>query len=197
MITIAFFSIANSISGYVLGDEQQPFPSPFGTDSINIAGVGISYLSIGLIVIALSIVILIYLGFKFTRIGLLFEAIAQNTVAARLRGIHASNLLSFAWGISVLMSAISGILLAPTLFLSPSMLTGIYVYALIAVVIGGLESPFGAFLGGIIVGVCENLATNISFIGSGLKFTSVFVLLVIVLIIRPRGIWGRDEGRKV
>ena len=197
MITIALFSISSSVSAYILGDEQQAFPSMFGNESFNLWGVGISHLSVGLLCITILMVSIVYFGFKYTRIGLLLEAIAQNTAAARLRGIHASNLLALAWGMSVLMSAICGILLAPTLFLSPSMLTGVFVYALIAVVIGGLESPLGAFVGGIIVGVFENLVTNISFIGSQLKFVSIFVLLVFVLLVRPRGLWGRAEGRKV
>lgn len=197
VITIAFFSIANSVSAYILGDEQQAFPSPFGASSFNLWGVGISYLSVGLLGATLLLVILVYCGFKYTRIGLMFEAVAQDITIARLRGIHGSNLLALAWGISLTMSAICGILLAPSLFLSPNMLTGIFVYSLIAVVIGGLESPIGAFVGGIIVGVCENLASNIPFIGSELKFVFIFFLLVGVLLFRPRGIWGRVEGRKV
>ena len=96
-----------------------------------------------------------------------------------------------------MISAVGSILIAPVLYLSPSMNLSIFAYSLFAVVIGGLESPVGAFIGGILVGVTENLADNLSFLGSELKFTAVAVLLMVVLFIRPRGLWGRAEARRV
>lgn len=197
LITIGFFSIFNSLSSYILGDETYPFPSPFGTESFEILGVGISYISLGILGATLSMVLLIYLGFRFTNLGLIFEAVAEDSNAARLRGIYASNILAMAWGFASSISAVGAILIAPVLYLSPAMTLSIFAYSLFAVVIGGLESPFGAFVGGVIVGVVENLADNVSFIGSELKFTAVGVMLIIVLIFNPRGLWGRREARRV
>lgn len=197
IITIGFFSIFNSLSSYILGDEPQPFPSPFGTDSFQILGVNITFLSLGILVITAGLVGVIYICFKFTRIGLIFEAVAENDSAAKLRGINVSNILAIAWGLTLVAGATGAIFIAPALYLSPSMLSSIFAYALIAVVIGGLESPLGAFLGGLLVGIIENLASNFKFIGTELKFVAVVAVLIFILIVRPRGIWGRKETRKV
>lgn len=197
LMTIGFFTIFNSLAGYIYGDEQRPFPSPFGTGVLTLYGANISYHSIGILACSSFLSFCIFLIFKHTKIGLHFEAVAENLVAARLRGIRASNVLALAWGFTVMISTIGGILMAPILFVAPSMLVGIMSYSLIAVVIGGLQSPLGAMIGGIVVGVTENLASSIPFIGSELKFDVVFLLLLFILVIRPRGLWGRAEGRRV
>ncbi len=197
IVTIGFFSIFNSISSYILGDEQQAFPSPFGTEGFNFWGVGISFVSVGILAVTLTLVLLIYLGFKHTKIGLIFEAVAEDVSAARLRGIHASNILALAWGTTAVTAGVGAILIAPILYVSPAMLSSVFAYSLFAVVIGGLESPVGAFVGGVLVGVVENLASNLSFIGSDLKFVVVAIMLIGILTIRPRGLWGRAEARRV
>lgn len=197
MVTLGFFSIFSGISAYLMGDEPQPFPSPFGSGSFSILEVGVSNVSAGIIATTLILGLLIHLGFKYTNIGLVFEAVAEDIDAARLRGIYASNVLALAWGVTAVVAAIGAVLIAPTLSVTPPMLESIFAYSLFAVVIGGMDSPVGAFVGGILVGVVENLASNISFIGSGLKFVVVFVMLLVILLIRPRGLWGRHEARRV
>lgn len=196
VFTIGLYMVFNNISAFILGDNTRPFPALFGNESFEIHGVSVSWQSIGVFGITLLLVLMLNLLFKFTKLGLMFEAVAENIVAARLRGIRASNVLAMAWGISVLLAALGGILVAPTLFVSPTMLLPVYGYALIAVIIGGLESPLGAMVGGIIVGIVENLAASVPFIGTDFKFATVLFLLIVVLALRPRGIWGRAEGRR-
>jgi branched-chain amino acid transport system permease protein len=145
---------------------------------------------------SLLTILVITLFFNFTRLGLTLEAIAENNRAARLRGVRTSNYLAISWGITFLLSTLCAVLLAPTLFLTATMLTHVFAYALMAVAIGGLESPLGALVGGIIIGVAENLASNWPVIGSDLKFVAVTCILLTVLIFRPRGIWGRLEQRR-
>jgi branched-chain amino acid transport system permease protein len=105
--------------------------------------------------------------------------------------------LAIAWGLTIVLCVVGGIVIAPTLFLTPSMLVSILNYALIGVAVGGLESPLGAWLGGVIVGLVESVASNVEFIGSELKFGAVMVFLLIMLTIKPRGLWGKLETRKV
>lgn len=195
--TIALMTIFSSISAYLLGDEPQPFPSLFGQHHWKLAGVNVSSIGVGIVGTTFSVALAVYLFFRFTRVGLVFEAVAESIPLARLRGIRASNMLALAWGLSSMIGAIGGALIAPVLFVTPTMLNNVYSFSLIAVVIGGLESPFGALLGGILIGVIENLGSNIGFIGVELKFLVVLVLLLTVLVVRPRGIWGRAEARRV
>jgi branched-chain amino acid transport system permease protein len=196
VVTIGLFTVLNSLSS-LLSDESQRFPTPFHESMISILGVNVPSHSFVILSFAILTVFALYLFLKLSRIGLIMEATAQNLNGARLSGIKTSNVLALAWGLTTAVSAAAGILIAPVFFLSADMLRNVFSYALIAVVIGGLESPFGAVVGGIVVGVVENLSTNFSFIGSELKFVSVFFLLLVVLIVRPRGIWGREEHRRV
>jgi len=197
IVTIGLFVIFNNISSYLIGDETQPFPSPFGSDVLSLFGVPVSKQSLGIIVASLLMTGCIFLVFRFTKLGLKFEAIAENADAARLRGIRVSNLLAVAWGITIMAGVFAALLIAPIQYVSPAMLISFFSYSLIAVVIGGLESPLGAIVGGIIVGVVDNLAANVSFIGSELRFLVIFALLLLVLLVRPRGLWGRAEARRV
>jgi len=196
VITIGLYTILNSLSS-ILSEEPERFPVPFSQSVVNFWGVNIPSHSFVILGFAFLINLGIYLFLRMTKMGLIVEATAENLVGARLRGIKTSNILAMAWGLTTAVSAVAGILIAPVLFVSSSMLTQVFSYALIAVVIGGLESPFGAIVGGIIVGVVENLAINVGFIGSELKFLAVFFLLLVVLVIRPRGLWGREEHRRV
>ena len=196
VVTIGLFTILNSLSS-LLSDESQRFPTPFHESMFQLWGVNVPSHSFVILGFAILTVFALYLFLKFTRIGLVMEATAQNLTGARLNGIKTSNVLALAWGLTTAVSAAAGILIAPVFFLSADMLRNVFSYALIAVVIGGLESPFGAVVGGIVVGVVENLSTNLAFIGSELKFLSVFFLLLLVLVIKPRGIWGREEHRRV
>jgi len=196
VITIGIFTILNSFSS-LLSEEPERFPTPFAQSLVEIWGVNVPFHSFVILGFAILIVLILFIFLRFTKMGLIIEATAENIVGARLRGIKTSNVLAIAWGMTTAVSVVAGILIAPVLFVSPFMLTQVFAYALIAVVIGGLESPFGAVVGGILVGVVENLSTNIGFIGSELKFISVFVLLLVVLIVKPRGLWGREEHRRV
>lgn len=197
IVTIGLFTILNSLSSFLFSDEPEKFPTPFPESLIKIGGVVVPSHSFVILGFALLIVVGLFVFLRMTRMGLIIEATAESIFGARLRGIKTSNILALAWGLATAVSVIAGILIAPILFVSPSMLTHVFSYALIAVVIGGLESPFGAVLGGILVGIVENLATDISFFGSELKFLAVFLLLLVVLVVRPRGLWGREEHRRV
>jgi branched-chain amino acid transport system permease protein len=197
VITIGLFTILNSLSAFLFSDEAERFPSPISQSMIPVYGIKIPSHSLFILGASALIVITIFIFLQFTSLGIMMEATAENLTCARLRGIKTSNLLAISWGMTTAISAVAGILIAPVLFVSPAMLTHVFAYALIAVVIGGLESPFGAIVGGILVGVIENLSTNIPFIGSDLKFLAVFILLLFVLAVRPRGLWGREEHRRV
>lgn len=196
VITIGLFSIFNSLSFYFFGDEPEPFPAMWPQKSISMFDVSIQYGELCIAACAVLTIIGITLFFKFTNLGLTLEAIAENNEAARLRGVRTSNYLAISWGITFVLSTLCAVFLAPSLFLTATMLTHVFSYALMAVVIGGLESPFGALIGGIAIGVVENLASNWPLIGSELKFVAVNVMLVAILIVRPRGLWGRLEQRR-
>ncbi len=197
VVTVGLYTIFNSLTIYFFGDEPEKFPTPFNESFVDILGAQVSFHSILTLAVCLIVSGILFYFFKYTRLGIILEATSESPTAARLRGINVSNVLAFAWGITIVLGVIAAALIAPVLFISSSMLASVFIYSLIAVAIGGLESPFGALIGGLFLGVFENLISLVPFVGSDLKFVSVFCFLMVFLAIRPRGLWGREEQRRV
>ena len=146
----------------------------------------------------LVVLLCIWVFFRFTPLGLAMRAAAQNPVSSRLVGIRVGWMLALGWGLAAMFGAIGGIMVAPVLFLDPNMMGGVQIYAFAAATLGGFTSPLGAVVGGLIVGVVENLVgTYVSFIGTELKFTVALALIIIVLVVKPSGLFGRTVVKRV
>jgi len=190
VIFIALFAILNSAAGFIWDFTIKPFPTPFGTQPLLGSGL-ISAHDAGMIAISLVILSLLYVFFRYTRIGLCMRAAASNPVSARLVGIRVGWMVALGWGMAASLGAVAGMLIAPVVFLEPNMMLSILLYGFAGAVLGGLSSPGGAVLGGFTVGVIENLAgTFIPYVGRELKLPIALALIVAVLTIRPRGLFG-------
>jgi branched-chain amino acid transport system permease protein len=188
IVFIGLLVIFNSLAGWIFSYTIKPFPSPFPTAPL----FGNSYVSsheLGSIGITLVVLALIFVFFRFTPLGLAMRAAAQNPVSSRLVGIRVGWMLALGWGLAAAIGAVAGIMVAPTVFLEPNMMTGILLYAFAAALLGGIDSPGGAVLGGFIVGVLENVVGSI--LGTELKLTVALVLIVGVLVVRPSGLFGK------
>ena len=144
---------------------------------------------------AVLIMFLIYLFFNYTKVGLAMRGTAQNRVAGSLVGIRVGRMLALGWALSSMVGAVAGLLLAPTLFLSPSMMAGVLLFAFAAAVLGGLDSPVGAIVGGLTMGVVQNMAGT--YIGSDIDITIAFLVIIAILLVRPRGLFGRKAVQRV
>lgn len=185
----------NSIAGWVFGHTLEPFPSPFP----DVALFGTRLVSgheAGVMAVVLVVVCLLYGFFGFTKLGLAMRASAENPVSSRLSGIPVSLMLSLGWGVSSAIGAVAGLMIAPVVFLDPNMMGGVLIYAFAAALLGGIDNPWGAVAGGIIVGVVENLA-GAYVVGTELKLTVALVLIVGVLLVRPSGLFGRKLVARV
>ncbi|HKW83100.1 MAG TPA: branched-chain amino acid ABC transporter permease [Burkholderiaceae bacterium] len=194
IVFIALLVILNSLAGWVFSYTIKPFPSPFPTAPL----FGNRYVSsheLGSIGITLVVLALIFVFFRFTPLGLAMRAAAQNPVSSRLVGIRVGWMLALGWGLAAAIGAVAGIMVAPTVFLEPNMMSGILLYAFAAALLGGIDSPGGAVLGGFIVGVLENVVGSI--IGTELKLTVALVLIVGVLVVRPSGLFGKVHVTRV
>jgi branched-chain amino acid transport system permease protein len=141
---------------------------------------------------------LFYFFFRYTRVGLAMRAAAANPESARLAGIRVGWMIALGWGMAAAIGAVAGMLIAPIVFLEPNMMIGILLYGFAGAVVGGLTSPGGAVLGGFAVGVVENLAgTFIPYVGRELKLPIALFLIVAVLMVRPRGLFGRAVVSRV
>lgn len=192
VVTIGLLILITGISAAWFGYEPHPFPSLFPAESIDILGVFISIRSLGTIVILLLAMLLLQLLFRVTKIGLAMRAVADNPQSASLSGLPVSLLLMIGWGLAAALGSVAGVLVAPQLFISPGMLDFALVYALAAAILGGMDSPIGAVVAAWTIGIVENLAgAYIDFIGDDLKIAVPFVMVMVILIVRPQGLFGR------
>ena len=189
VVFIAMFAILNSLAGFIWDYNVKTFPTPFGSRPLLGNGL-ISSHDAGMIAVTLIMLVLLYLFFRHTRIGLAMRAAAANPESARLAGIRVAWMIALGWGMAAGIGAVAGMLIAPVVFLEPNMMSSVLLYGFAAAVLGGLTSPAGAVLGGFIVGVVENLAGTIPYVGGELKLTIALVLIVAVLVVRPGGLLG-------
>ena len=151
---------------------------------------------VGTIFVALCIVAALFAFFQHTTLGLTMRAAAQNPGSSRLLGIRVGRMLMLGWGLAGAIGAVAGMMVAPVVFLDPGMMTGVLIYAFAGALIGGIDSPLGAIVGGFLVGVLENLLGTYV-VGTDLKLTVALVLIVGVLVVRPAGLLGRRTVQRV
>lgn len=195
IVFIALFSVFNSLAGFIWEFTIKVFPSPFPDKTpfeTNLIGMH----ELGIIGTTVVMLLLVFLFFRFTPIGLAMRAAAANPESARLVGISVEWMLALGWGLAAAIGAVAGMLIAPIVYLEPNMMLGILLYGFAGAVVGGLTSPGGAVVGGFIVGVVENLAGTY-LIGSELKLTFALILIIGVLVIRPAGLFGRTVVSRV
>jgi len=194
IVTLGLYILVNSLAGWIWGFGNRAFPSLFGDSQFDVAGVSIAVESIGIVVVLLAVVGLLFAVFQRTKIGLAMRAVSMNPDSSRLVGISVGRTLMIGWGIAALVGALAGALIAPRLFLDVNFMGGVLIYSFAAATLGGFDSPFGAVLGGWIIGIAESLAgTYVDFIGADLKILVPLVAILVVLLFRPTGLFGSAE----
>ena len=195
IVFVGLLLILNSLAGWIFSYTIKSFPSPFPST----AWYGGKYLSpheMGMIVVTLAVLILVFLFFRFTPLGLAMRAAAQNPVSSRLVGIRVGWMLAFGWGLAAAIGAVAGMMAAPIVYLDPDMMSGILLYGFAGALLGGIDNPWGAVLGGFFVGVLENIA-GAYVVGTELKLTVALVIIVGVLVFKPAGLFGRTLVARV
>jgi branched-chain amino acid transport system permease protein len=198
MVTLGLLVICNSVAGWIWTYLQKPFPSPFSANPFKVGNVVFGAHDLGEIEVTLLVLLCIYVFFRFTPLGLAMRAAAHNPVSSRLVGIRVGWMLALGWGLAAVFGAVAGMMVAPVLTLEPNLMGGVQIYAFAAATLGGFTSPGGAVLGGFIVGVVENLVgTYVSFIGTELKFTVALAMIIVVLLVKPSGLFGSTVVKRV
>ena len=165
---------------------------------MHFGSVAFSSQDLGIIAVSLASLGAISVFFKKTKVGLAMRAAALYPESSRTLGVRVGWMLALGWGMAAAVGALSGLMIAPVVLLDPNMMQGILVYAFAAAVLGGIESPLGAVVGGLMLGVGLNLiGAYVPFIGTDLQLTMAFAIIVVILLFRPAGLFGRRRLLRV
>ncbi len=189
VVFIGLFIIFNGAAGSLFGYSLKEFPTPFDPN----AWYGSTYLSsheVGMILMTLIVLAIVFSFFRFTRLGLAMRAAAENPQSSRLVGIRVGWMLALGWGLAAALGAVAGMMAAHKVFLDPNMMSGVLLYGLAAALLGGIDNPWGAPIGGFLVGVLVNLA-GAYVVGSHLQQALALLVIVVVLVFKPSGLFGR------
>jgi len=175
--------------------EPQPFPNLFPDEVYNIAGVTISATDIGTFVFAIALVLATQAFLAKTVTGRAMQAVAQNTESASVLGINVPRMIFYTFAINAVLAAAAAILVTPTYLAKFDMGASLGNKAFFAAIIGGFNNSRGALLGGLIVGVCENLAA--AYISPAYKDAVALIIFMVVILFKPQGLLGKKVERKV
>jgi branched-chain amino acid transport system permease protein len=204
ILTIGLFILLGGLSNWIWKAEVRSFPPsrPFPTSAWDLGGVAVSKQDAGILVVMLVLVAVLYVLFQHTKLGLALRASALNPVASRLVGIRVGWMLGLGWGLAAAIGAVAGLFTAAASPpLDPNMMRPILIYAFAAAVLGGLESPVGAVLGGLLIGVVLNLIstydTHLHLDLDRMRLPIALAMILVILLVRPGGLFGRTAVRRV
>ena len=197
IVTIGLLILIEGLAGILFGGQYRSFPAAFSITGIKVGGtpIGVSPFDVFVAAAVLVTTLALAVVFRYTSAGLRMRAAAFNPTIARLSGIRVARVLTVGWALAGLLGALAGVLVTPSTFLYPNSMDAIFVLGFTAAVIGGLDSPAGAVVGGLLLGV------GLSYVGGylGSNVTTLFALgiLVLVLMVRPDGLFAGARLRRV
>jgi branched-chain amino acid transport system permease protein len=201
IVTIGLLILLEGLAGILFGGQYRSFPAAFSITGLKVGGtaLGVSRFDVFVVAAVLVTTLLLALLFRFTAAGLRMRAAAFNATIARLSGIRVARVLTVGWALAGLLGALAGVLVSPSTFLYPNSMDAIFVYGFTAAVIGGLDSPAGAVVGGLLLGLILSYASGYVGGSVGADLTSLVALgiLVVVLMIRPDGLFAGARMRRV
>lgn len=210
MVGLGLFIAFNSLSASIYGPEPHQFTQPFTGGPIDIGGVSVARHSLYLFGVAMFLSALLYGFFQRTSFGLALRATAADRTGAELMGVPTGLMLMVGWGLATAVGAVAGILVAPVIVLTPNMMFFVLLFGFAAAVLGGLDSAPGAIVGGVLVGITQNLVgayiddvVRVLHMGFRIEEPNQYRdivamgLIVVVLALRPRGIFGRAIVERV
>lgn len=195
LLTVIFGLLGFSAAENIWGRDDRPFPTPISSDPMHFFGIGITPLEISVAIGVLTVMGMVELFKRKTLLGKAFEAVSADRDAAELMGISATRIIMLSYGLSGLVAAMAGILVAPITTVGPTMASALILKAFSVAVVAGLDSGFGVVVVGLMLGVLESLASF--YIGSGWREAPGLILLILALALRPNGVFGKASIRKV
>jgi branched-chain amino acid transport system permease protein len=197
ILTLGLFIVIHALAAIIFGSEFRSFPAVFGVSGISVGETNIPITGFGIftiIAVAILMVALVFL-FQKTNVGLRMRASAFSPEVARLLGVRVGQMLTLGWALAALVGALSGILIAGGSLVHPGYMDSVVVYGFVAAVLGGLDSPAGAVVGGLILGLALSFVSG--YIGAGLVPLTALLILIAILLLKPGGLFSHVTARRV
>jgi branched-chain amino acid transport system permease protein len=195
ILTLALYMIFRGVAGIIWGFTPTAFPTLLSNNPIHIGSAVVT--PNGLFIYGVTILLLagFYWIIRYTKLGLAMRVVSQNIAISRLMGVRVRSIMASTWGIATVLGAIAGILIAPQTLLSPTMMAEVAIMGFAAAVIGGFSSLPGAVVGGLIIGIAENMFG--SYVSQAFQTVFIFLLIILVMYLRPNGLFGKHTIKKV
>ncbi len=197
ILTLGLFIVIHALAAVIFGSRYRSFPAPFGLQGFQVGDLTIALTGFGIFTIISVIVVMLLLValFRFTDLGLKMRASAFNQEMARLLGVKVGRMLTLGWALAALAGSLAGLLIAGGSLVHPSYMDSVVVYGFVAAVLGGLDSPVGAVVGGLLLGLSLSFVSG--YVGSELVALASLVILMAVLLLRPGGLFSHTAERRV
>jgi branched-chain amino acid transport system permease protein len=196
IITLGFEMVLMGFVGWKWGPDQRSFPFPVSNiEAYNFSGLIISKINFWTLIVSLVLMLILFLFFRYTKLGIAMRATQQNQLAARVMGIRTKRIFSFTWALSSMVGAVAGMLIAALGVLDPPMMMDPLLKGFASGVLGGMTSLPGAAVGGAMLGIIENLFGG--YVSLAFKSVVAFVIIVLMLCIRPSGLLAKHYVKKV
>jgi branched-chain amino acid transport system permease protein len=197
IVTLGLLVLLEAAAGMIWGNTPRSFPAAFSIQGFKVGGTRLLFSpnALFIVLVVLAVAGGLALFFQMTTLGLRMRAAAFAPEVARLQGVRVGRMFTIGWALAALVGSLAGVLVAPSVFVGPNQFDSILIYAFVAAVLGGLDSPFGAIVGGVILGLVLSYVSGYE--GSALAPLAALVVLVATLMIRPSGLFSSARERRV
>lgn len=197
IVAIGFLIFLEALAGAIWGASPRGFPAPFSQVDYIVGGRAIAFtpFDVFIVLAVMALMALMLVLFRYTEVGLRMRASAFAPEVARLLGVRVNRMLTLGWALAAMAGALAGLFVAPAVFLSPNYMDSILIYGFTAAIVGGLESPFGSLVGGLVTGLAISYVGG--YLGSSFEGAGALGLLVVVLMVRPSGLFSRVQARRI
>ena len=198
IVTLGLFVAIQALIAIIAGSQFQSFPAPFGLRGFTIGDTTIALTPNSVYILgAVLVTMLLLVGlFRYTRVGLAMRASAFGQEVARLLGVRVGRMLTLGWALAAVVGSLSGLLIAGGGLVYPAYMDSLIVFGFVAAVLGGLDSPIGAIVGGLLLGLALSYVSGYVPRGSGLVNLAALVILMVVLLVRPGGLFASSTARR-
>ena len=197
ILTLGLFVFLHAVAAVIFGSRYRSFPAPFGLRGFQVGDTTVALTGFGIFTIVSVVVVMLMLVvlFRYTDLGLMMRASAFNQEVARLLGVKVGRMLTLGWALAALVGSLSGLLIAGGSLVYPSYMDSVVVYGFVAAVLGGLDSPGGAVIGGLILGISLSFVSG--YVGSELVALAALFILMAVLLLKPGGLFAHAAARRI